>query len=133
MHVLHNRFESDWSFQHSGSAKPFVHSFTRPSFLGQALRDYYIGNNLCWHYQNLAVCRIIKMCHWPNCTYKLACLVGVRSVVRWKGVVQLHPPQASIIAPPSPVKASHLTNKQDDSPWDSETSLCRSHQDFDPY
>jgi len=35
MHTLHNRFEmeqSDWSFQHSSSAKLFVHSFTRPSF-----------------------------------------------------------------------------------------------------
>jgi len=35
MHTLHYRFEmerSDWSFQHSSSAKLFVHSFTRPSF-----------------------------------------------------------------------------------------------------
>ena len=36
------------------------------------------------------------------------------------------PPQTSIIAPLSPVKVSHLTNEQEDSPWDSERSavLC---------
>ncbi|XP_065888875.1 cilium assembly protein DZIP1L-like isoform X2 [Dysidea avara] len=31
------------------------------------------------------------------------------------------PPQTSIIAPLSPVKVSHLTNEQEDSPWDSES------------